>query len=321
MALVTLESEFGSRWPQLSVALGRPKRYAAWVNPFAAKDAAEGLLRSHGLEPLPGIAGKAHLWAPTDEPEKLLPKPPTCSSSGLKAYYPLDLASAMPVLALLQVLEPGVPGMPSTALDACAAPGGKFLLLAGAVLGKEMRRADLVAIESDAFRVGRLKQNLRLYLPEATSRHVRVLRADSTRALGQLQESPFDAILVDAPCSSERERLLRSLRRGQRSEGWKLSKAQANARRQVSLLSCALQNILPGGIVIYATCALSHIENDLVVQEVLNDPKNCVLPISHDVPGVEIESTRYGWRVLPDRGGWGPLYWAALSRRSLARSR
>lgn len=33
--LVTLEAEFGSRWRELSAALAKPKRYAAWANPFA----------------------------------------------------------------------------------------------------------------------------------------------------------------------------------------------------------------------------------------------------------------------------------------------
>ena len=148
MAIVSLESEFGSRWPQLSAALGRPKRYAAWVNPFAAKGAAQELLRSHGLEPLPGVAGEAHLWAPAQTGEQqLLPKPPTCSETGLKTYYPLDLASAMPVLALLRACASS--GPPRAALDACAAPGGKFLLMAGALLQSQTARpADLVAVEN-----------------------------------------------------------------------------------------------------------------------------------------------------------------------------
>ena len=91
---------------------------------------------------------------------------------------------------------------------------------------------------------------------------------------------------------------------------------------QVGLLTCALDNTLPGGVVVYATCALSEIENDLVVQSALDDRRTSLLSDSFDVPGMQIESTRYGWRVLPDlEGGWGPLYWAALTRQSLARSR
>lgn len=35
-SLFTLEGEFGSRWSQLSAALAKPKRYAAWANPFAS---------------------------------------------------------------------------------------------------------------------------------------------------------------------------------------------------------------------------------------------------------------------------------------------
>ena len=90
MAVVTLESEFGSRWPRLSEALGKPKRYAAWVNPFAAKGAAQEVLSSHRLEPLTGIAGEAHLWAPSEIAEQqLLPKPPNLFCNWLE-----DLLSA-----------------------------------------------------------------------------------------------------------------------------------------------------------------------------------------------------------------------------------
>ena len=68
----------------------------------------------------------------------------------------------------------------------------------------------LVAIEYDAFRFSRFQQNLRLYLPRDLSRRLAVLRGDASKMLGQLPEGPFDAILVDAPCSSERERILRA---------------------------------------------------------------------------------------------------------------
>ena len=221
----------------------------------------DALLTRYGFQQLPGIAGAAHLWISTED--QWLPKPPTCSETNLKMYYPLDLASAMPVLALLES-NPD----PQIVLDACAAPGGKFLVMAGVFLSSSATK--LVAIENDAFRLSRLKQNLRLYLPKILSkRRLSVLRGDASRILGQLPEGPFDAILVDAPCSSERERLLRGLGR-QKEEPWRAEKAKANSRRQVSLLRSALQNAGncgAAGTVVYATCALSHIENDAVVQE------------------------------------------------------
>ena len=177
-------------------------------------------------------------------------------------YYPLDLASAMPVLALLEATthtpQPRI-------LDACAAPGGKFLVMAGVFLSSATN-TKLVAMENDAFRLSRLKQNVRLYIPKEVSKSLQVLGGDASKILGRLPDGPFDAILVDAPCSSERERLLRGMGR-QREEPWRPEKAEANARRQVALLRSALRNAM--GTVVYATCALSRIENDAVVQEIL----------------------------------------------------
>eukprot|EP00438_Fugacium_kawagutii_P027475 Skav205584 [mRNA] locus=scaffold460:90571:91720:+ [translate_table: standard] len=264
--LVTLEAEFGSRWRELSAALAKPKRYAAWANPFASgADAwakkSDALLTSYGFHLLPGTAGAAHLWVSNEElKEQWLPKPPTCSETGLKMYYPLDLASAMPVLALVESTS-----SPPAVLDACSAPGGKLLLMAGVFLSSPESTTKLVAIEHDAFRLSRLKQNLRLYLPKVLSKRLTVLRGDASKILGRLPDGPFDAILVDAPCSSERERLLRALGRKGKDEPWREEKAKANSRRQVALLSSALRSAV--GTVVYATCALSHIENDAVVQE------------------------------------------------------
>ena len=223
------------------------------------------ILATYGFQKLPGTAGAAHLWVSSED--QWLPKPPTCSETGLKMYYPLDLASAMPVLALV-----GSTSHPRAVLDACAAPGGKFLVMAGVFLSDSLPATKLVAIENDAFRLSRLKQNLRLYLPKFLSKRVVVLRGDASRILGRAPD-PFDAILVDAPCSSERERLLRGLGR-QKDEPWREEKAKANSRRQVSLLRSALENAI--GTVVYATCALSHIENDAVVQET-SLPKRCLL--------------------------------------------
>ena len=182
---------------------------------------------------------------------------------GLKMYYPLDLASAMPVLAILEATTRTQ--QPRVILDACAAPGGKFLVMAGVFLSSAAD-TKLVAMENDAFRLSRLKQNVRLYIPQEVSKsQLQVLGGDASKILGRLPDAPFDAILVDAPCSSERERLLRGMGR-QREEPWQPEKADANARRQVALLRSALRNAM--GTVVYATCALSRIENDAVVQEI-----------------------------------------------------
>ena len=89
-----LQAEFGAqRWGELAGSLQEPKRYAVWANPFAERDEVSGVLREHGLAPLAGEAGRAHIWAPQAAQlaqasgRPLLPKPPTCPSTGPKLYY------------------------------------------------------------------------------------------------------------------------------------------------------------------------------------------------------------------------------------------
>lgn len=132
-------------------------------------------------------------------------------------YYPLDLASAMPVLSLINQTEQSTGRSTEVVVDTCAAPGGKFLVMAGFYLPSTSAR--LIAIEWDNFRLSRFKQNLRLYLPSDLRKSARltVRRGDASKILSQLPNGPFDAVLVDAPCSSERERLLRA---NGRLAGW-----------------------------------------------------------------------------------------------------
>jgi len=364
--------EFGARWSQLFEALQRPKSYAAWANSFVeageavsvgGSSSAAQVLSEHGLTRLSGSAAIANLWIPARGPGvsqplatldgQLLPKPPTCPHTGLKLYYPFDLASALPVMALLTCIQPG-----SRVFDACAAPGGKFLILAGALLAGRLARGAgqrggsrvgrLVAMERDRFRLSRLKQNLHLYLPPEALAHAHAVGGDATRPhVALCSKQSFDAVLVDAPCSSERERLLRAARQYRVRAGngaavvpryavggnsletqaipWDAKRAQSNARRQVAMVKAAIQNCAPHGCVVYSTCALSRIENDDVIGEILRDVPDgwrcfggslgneghggVLLPREAHA---EIEELRYGYRLLPDRGGWGPIYWSVL---------
>lgn len=136
-------------------------------------------------------------------------------------------------------------------------------------------------------------------------------------------------MLVDAPCSAERERLGDDITDPcitNNNFAWCPRKVRSNAARQVRILSAALRRVTHHGCVVYATCALTDIENDDVIAVTLAkaprgwDTAGCHLPVAamEAVPHVVtdcIERTRYGWRVLPDRGGWGPMYWAVLQRR------
>jgi 16S rRNA C967 or C1407 C5-methylase (RsmB/RsmF family) len=211
---------------------------------------------------------------------------------------------------------PGASSAGAHILDACAAPGGKSLVLASR-LGAAGGAARLTANELSADRRRRLCEVLDRHLsPEARAR-VEVTGRDAA-AMCRAFESSFDAILLDAPCSSERHLLRQSLPRpgeGGRSDPralgeWSPARIRGLALRQWSLLSSALLMLRPGGSLVYSTCALSPEENDRVVARAaarygaglaFDRPR-------YEGPG-EAEETEYGLSILPDRArGAGPMY-------------
>lgn len=105
---------------------------------------------------------------------------------------------------------------------------------------------------------------------------------------------------------------------------WNADSATSNAGRQAQLLRTALR-IAPCGSVVYSTCALSRIENDNVVEAVLRSSpgwqrENLNKQTSAEQQvlaalgkGVQVDETQYGSQLLPDQGGWGPIYWSLLN--------
>ena len=79
-------------------------------------------------------------------------------------------------------------------LDACAAPGGKTMLIAGRMQGGE----GLTAMEYHTDRLPALRDNLRRLKME----QVEVAHGDAREPLQALGEGLFDAILLDVPCSN-----------------------------------------------------------------------------------------------------------------------
>ena len=137
-------------------------------------------------------------------------------------------------------------------LDACAAPGGKTLILAERNPGVR-----IIACEANPQRLARLRERLAAYAGRIECR-----LAD---AAALSEEAVFDAALVDAPCSGTgtlgrnpeiRHRL-------------RLEDLPRQAERQRALLRTALRAVRPGGHVIYSTCSLEPEENEQVVAAVL----------------------------------------------------
>ncbi len=137
-------------------------------------------------------------------------------------------------------------------LDACAAPGGKTLILA-----ERNPRARIVACESSAPRLEQLKKRL-AFLGE----RVECRLADATTIT---DNGIYDFVLADVPCSGSGT-LGRNPEIRHRLRFEDLAR---QADRQRAILTAALRSVRPGGHVVYSTCSLEPEENEQVVAAVL----------------------------------------------------
>jgi 16S rRNA (cytosine967-C5)-methyltransferase len=158
------------------------------------------------------------------------------------AWWVQDAAAALPAKLFGDVRDLSI-------ADLCAAPGGKTAQLAFA-------GARVTAVDRSAPRLARLRENLsRLGLTAET------VTADAT----EWQAGPFDAVLVDAPCSSSG-----TIRR---HPDIPCLKREADISVLVSLqqklLERAVALVKPGGTIVYCTCSLEPEENEQVVDALL----------------------------------------------------
>jgi 16S rRNA C967 or C1407 C5-methylase (RsmB/RsmF family) len=210
-----------------------------------------------------------------------------------KPYF-LDEASIVAAQAL--PVEQGY-----RVLDMCAAPGGKALVLASA-----LETGSLVANERSAARRSRLKRVIEEHLPDSLKKLVTITGYDAAR-IGMFQPNAYDAILLDAPCSSERH-LLKS---PELLKDWTARRSGFLAVRQYAMLVSAMLAAKPGGYILYATCSLSPTENDDVIRRILIKKKDKIKSINAQ-PSLG-EATEFGKIILPDTAaGAGPLYFALL---------
>ena len=151
-------------------------------------------------------------------------------------WWVQDAASAIPARLL---------GLPAGArvLDLCAAPGGKTaqLIKAGYLV---------TALDSDARRMERLAENL--HRLDYTAQTI-VGDAASFKP-----DEPFDAVLLDAPCSAT------GTFRRHPEVLWRRSAAgvAGRVRLQQSVLANARRCLKPGGVLIYCVCSLEPAEGE-----------------------------------------------------------
>lgn len=151
-------------------------------------------------------------------------------------WWVQDASAAIP--ARLLALKPG-----QTALDMCAAPGGKTLQLAAA-------GAKVVALDRSAGRIRRVSENL-----ARTGLGAEVVVADAAE---WKDERTFDAVLLDAPCSAT------GTFRRHPDLLWVASPAEIPklAAVQAKLLDAAAKRTKAGGRLIYCVCSLEWEEGE-----------------------------------------------------------
>ncbi|MGA2349063.1 MAG: 16S rRNA (cytosine(967)-C(5))-methyltransferase RsmB [Terracidiphilus sp.] len=152
-------------------------------------------------------------------------------------------------------------------LDACAAPGGKTMILV-----ERNPEAHIVACDSSLQRFEQLRVRLAGFGNQIECRHA--------EANALTEDSVYDLALADVPCSGTGT-LGRNPEIRHRLRPDDLTR---QAERQREILTAALRAVRPGGRVVYSTCSLEPEENEQVIAAVLAATPNLrTLPLQASI--------------------------------------
>lgn len=268
-SIPTLPEPVAARWGERASAIasglsGPPPLDLTLRDPDAAAEWAE---RLGGESLAPG-----HLRLPRGSEVTGLP------GFGEGRWWVQDLAASLPARLL-------GPGGGKRVLDLCAAPGGKTLQLAAAGW-------QVTALDISKRRLEQLRENL-----ARTGLAAQVVAAD---ALEWQPDAPFDAILLDAPCTAT------GTCRRHPDALHRIGDAQIAemAGLQARLLERAATWLLPGGRLVYAVCSLEREEGAGQVPSIALAPD----PILASELPQGLAPTPEGWLctdpgMLADKGG------------------
>jgi 16S rRNA (cytosine967-C5)-methyltransferase len=181
-------------------------------------------------------------------------------------------------------------------LDACAAPGGK------AAHALERANVALVALDRDAARLPRIVENF-----ERLGLAADVRQGDASAPESWWDRTPFDRILIDAPCSStgiiRRQPDVRLHRRA--------GDIAPLAAAQQRILAALWPLLAPGGRLVYATCSVLEAENEAVLAAFRAqnaDARNVAIPETYG------RAAGGGRQNLPGSGGMDGFFYAVLEK-------
>lgn len=189
-------------------------------------------------------------------------------------------------------------------LDACCAPGGKTTHL----LELANNQLDLLALDIDADRLTRVQENLdRLSL---TARLQTANASDLTTWWQGEEQKPFDAILLDAPCSAT------GIIRRHPDIKWhrKPTDIPTLVQTQAQLLDNLWHTLAPNGSLLYATCSVLPEENQEQIRAFLSKTPDARLT-SISLPSGQ--DTGFGWQLFPNNADGGDgFFYALLQKRN-----
>jgi 16S rRNA C967 or C1407 C5-methylase (RsmB/RsmF family) len=189
-------------------------------------------------------------------------------------------------------------------LDMCAAPGGKSLILAS----KLQNSGHLVCNDRSSTRRSRLHNVLHTYLQPSMVERVSITSHDATK-WSLYETNAYDAILLDAPCSSERH----VLQKKKALDQWSERRTKMLSIQQFAMLASALEAVKVGGYILYSTCSISPLENQQVVEKLEKKRKDRYEIVTlDDTIGERLSA---GTIILPDvKDNLGPLYFCLIRR-------
>lgn len=294
-----LDAEDRDAWatlpPQpLPVWLRKPLHKAYGVDAVAAIEAAHERPAPLDLTPKPGVRIVGGDPLPTGSTRFRQAQVTAIPGYAEGDWWVQDAAAALPARLLGDITGQRV-------LDLCAAPGGKTMQLAAA-------GADVTALDLSETRLQRVAENL-----ARTGLTARLVAADALT----YEADPFDAILLDAPCSASG-----TIRRHPDLPFVKTAEeVESLTRLQMQMIDHALTLLKPGGHLVYCTCSLLPNEGENQVKAALKRHEDLsILPVDPTALGGDPDwtSPEGGLRLRPDfwadRGGMDGFYMALLKR-------
>lgn len=182
-----------------------------------------------------------------------------------------------------------------TILDCCAAPGGKT----GHLLELQPNLSSCLAVDADSKRLSRVNENM-----QRLGHNPIVKQGDATKPDEWWDGTPFDRILLDAPCSAtgviRRHPDIRWLR--------KSADIDTLAKLQSDILDALWKTLKPGGTLLYATCSILPQENTEQIAAFLKRTSDAQLDAISAVETPE----KPGRQILPGEAQMDGFYYARL---------